>query len=271
MIEPQPAAFDAFAQTYDATFSDTLLGRLLRQRVWRALQAAFPPGSHVLEIACGTGRDAAWLAQQGVRITATDGSQQMIEAARATASQAGVAHNVETRIQTLQELAQATWPDPPPFDGAFSNFGGLNTVADLRPLARSLAQAVRSGGRLVLAPMGPFCPWEILWHLAHRQPVVAWRRFKPPASAVIGSQTIPIWYPGLRRLKRQFAPWFRLESTRSLGLFLPPSYLGHLVERHPHIASQLNWLEQRLAPLTRSWGDHYLSVLVRTSTPSNRS
>ena len=70
-----PSAFDAFASTYDTDFTHTHLGQLLRQRVWRVLAQQFHAGQHILELTCGTGEDAVWLAQQGANVTATDEGQ----------------------------------------------------------------------------------------------------------------------------------------------------------------------------------------------------
>lgn len=271
MSQPHPQAFDALAQAYDHDFSETTLGRLLRRRVWRVLRGQFPPESRVLELACGTGLDALWLAQNGVYVTATDGAKAMVQVARSRIAAGGMEHQVTVSQRSLQDVAGAQWPVPAPYDGAFSNFGGLNTLPAWSPLARSLAGAIREGGRLVLVPMGPFCPWEIAWYLAHGQAALALRRFNQPAKARIAQATIPVWYPSLRRLKRALWPWFRHRATRSLGLLLPPSYLGHLVERRTTLFRLLDRLEALTARFTGSWGDHYIACFERTRTPAKRS
>src|SRR5262249_13745568 len=69
-----PAAFDAVAHRYDAEFSDRWLGETLRRQVWRELAPLVKPGSHVLDLGCGTGEDAVWLAGRGARVCATDAS-----------------------------------------------------------------------------------------------------------------------------------------------------------------------------------------------------
>ena len=53
--------------------------------MWRWLDTAFQPGEQVLELSCGTGEDALHLAEQGVRILATDPSAGMLEVARKVA------------------------------------------------------------------------------------------------------------------------------------------------------------------------------------------
>jgi SAM-dependent methyltransferase len=218
-----PTAFDAFAGDYDDNFTHSGLGRLLRPRVWATLAQYFTPGQRVLELACGTGEDALWLARQGIRVTATDGSAEMVRVAQAKTAAAGVA----VEQLSLQQLMAGQRPlnqnslggdrssptgstslggglRPPPgrstkvasrFDGAYSNFGGLNTINAWPLLAKRLADLIKPGGTLILVPMGPFCPWEIAWYVAHGQPKVAFRRFGGSAPAKIGERVIPIWYP----------------------------------------------------------------------------
>ena len=59
--------------TTTAVFTESRLGELLRQAVWRRLDDVFRPGDRVLELDCGTGEDAVHLARRGVRVLATDG------------------------------------------------------------------------------------------------------------------------------------------------------------------------------------------------------
>ncbi len=116
----------------------------------------------------------------------------------------------------------------------------------------------------MLVPMGPFCPWEIGWYLAHGQPRQAFRRFSQNgAPAKIGAAVIPIWYPSAGRLRADFAPWFTHQETHSLELWLPPSYLDHFVNRWPGLFRRLNRFEKATARLTGGWGDHYVIVFKR--------
>lgn len=271
------AAFDAFADSYDTAFTNTRLGQMLRPRVWQLLAEQFQPGQHVLELACGTGEDAVWLAEQGIQVTATDGSPKMVEQTTTKAQKAGVSERVTAVPLSLQDLSSSSLSSSSRplrlgdfalnlrFDGVFSNFGGLSTIGAWRPLASTLAQLIRPGGKAIFVPMGPFCPWEIGWYLLHGQVRHTFRRFGRSAPAQIGDTTIAVYYPSAGRLRRDFAPWFRHVQTQSLGLWLPPSYLEHLVQRWPGLFAHLNRLEQATARLTPGWGDHYILVLERTS------
>ena len=263
-ISQHPTAFDALAAGYDDSFTNSALGQLLRPRVWRKLAQYFQPGQHVLELACGTGEDAVWLAGQGVTVTATDGAAQMVRVAQAKVEARQYANRVLTKQLSLQQISQGEALGGAPFDGVYSNFGGLNTINTWAALASSLAQLVKPGGMAILVVMGPLCPWEMIWHAAHGHFKTAFRRLDGAASATIGQAFIPIWYPSARQLRTAFAPNFQHLSTESLGLWLPPSYLDHLVKRWPHLFHDLNRFEQFTARFTTGWGDHYMLTLQRS-------
>ncbi|MBI1880358.1 MAG: methyltransferase domain-containing protein [Chloroflexi bacterium] len=273
-----PTAFDAFAEVYDDGFTHSTLGQLLRPRVWEKLAQHFTAGQHILELTCGTGEDALWLAQRGVHVTATDGSAEMVKKAEAKAEAVGVRRrgeeargrgSVEVEQISLQEVVEGYFGGRQSvvggrFDGVFSNFGGLNTIGEWRALAEALAKMIKPGGKVILVPLGPMCPWEVIWYLAHGQPKMAFRRWaRKGASAKIGDALIPIWYPSAGRLRTDFAPWFSHVETQSLELWLPPSYLDHFVNKWPGFFVRLNQFEKATACLTSGWGDHYIIVFKR--------
>lgn len=261
--------FDAAASGYDAAFTDRPLGRWLRAIVWQRLERNFSAGQQVLELGCGTGEDAVWLARRGILVTATDASTAMLESTRLKAEQAGVGERVITHQLDLASLAhaEAAWTkETGGYDGAFSNFGPLNCVEDRRGLADGLAGIVRPGGRVVLVVMGPLCPWEVVWHLLRGKPRAAIRRFRSGKQArVAQDRTLRVWYPSHRRLAREFAPYFKPIEFAGVGLLLPHSEMWRLVERAPHFFSRLAELDRQLAG-TFPWrwaNDHYLLVLER--------
>jgi hypothetical protein len=197
-----------------------------------------------------------------VRVTATDGSAEMVRVAQTKAEAQGCSAQVAVEQVSLQEVVGGYFKQT--FTGVYSNFGGLNTIGAWQPLAEALAKIVPPGGKVILVPMGPFCPWEIGWYLLHGQPKTAFRRFRSQTMATIGQTTIPIWYPSAKRLSTDFAPWFRHLHTESLELWLPPSYLDHLVKRWPKLFAKLSQFEQVTARMTQGWGDHYLIIFERT-------
>ena len=66
-----------------------------------------PPG-RALDLACGTGRNALWLAQRGWNVTAVDNSPTAIETLRGSAVQLGVA--IDARVVDLETSEFAIAP-----------------------------------------------------------------------------------------------------------------------------------------------------------------
>ncbi len=246
--------FDTIAQDYDRTFSSSAIGTRMRAAAWRRLDAAFRPGERVLELNCGTGEDAIHLAERGVRVLATDVSPAMVELTRAKAERAGLAGLVECRCLAIEQLGDLR---AGPFDGAVSNFGGLNCVTDLPAAGRALAAAVRPGGRVLLGVMGPLVPWEMAWFVAHGEPRKALRRLRPGGTPWRG---LTVRYPSIRRLRRALAGDFSVRRVAAIGALVPPTFAEAWASRHPRLLDALDRWErrwERIPPLP--WlADHYL-------------
>jgi SAM-dependent methyltransferase len=252
-------AFDRLAAEYDAGFTRTDLGSRLRRAVWNRLDVLFSPGDRILELACGTGEDAVHLGGRGVRVLATDASAEMVRVAGEKMERAGLSGTVEVRRLAVEELAGL---DEPLFDGALSDFGGLNCVADFSAVGRSLTARLRPGAVAVLCVMGPLVPWEWGWFLGHGQPGKAFRRFTPGGVEWRG---LRVRYPSIRSLRRALAPGFRVRRVAALGAFLPPSYAESWAGRHPRLIARLDRWERRLEtfPPLPWLADHYLMELER--------
>jgi ubiquinone/menaquinone biosynthesis C-methylase UbiE len=249
-------AFNAIAAEYDRVFTDTLIGRAQRRAVWEMADRVFQPGQQILEINCGTGFDALHFAQRGVRVHACDASSAMVEIARGRARQAGTTVEIERRA--IEELGQLRGA----YDGVFSNFGGLNCVADLSGFASVSRELIRPGGSAVLCYMGPFCAWETLWYLARLQPRKAARRWtRHTVRARIGhGQEFRIRYPGVRHLATELAPDFRLMSWRGVGIVVPPSYAERFAASHERSLKVAARIDRVVGgwPFFRGMGDHVL-------------
>jgi ubiquinone/menaquinone biosynthesis C-methylase UbiE len=253
------AAFDALAADYDAQFSCSRIGRLMRQAVWRRLDQRFPPHTRVLELNCGTGEDALYLGQRGVQVLATDASPQMLEITRQKVAQKGLQALVQVRQLALESLHEL---QEPLFDGALSNFGGLNCIADWAALGRKLAVVLRPGAYTMLCVMGPIVPWERGWFLCHGAVDKAFRRLRPGGVPWWG---LTIRYPSIATLQRAFRPYFQHRRVSAVGALLPPPYTEPWIGQYPHWLERLDRWERRLEawPLLPWLADHYLLELQR--------
>ena len=262
------APFDAVAASYDETFTLSKIGQAQRAAVWHELERAFCAGDRTLEIGCGTGIDACFLAQRGVRVVACDPSSRMIDMATRRIQQSGLQELVQPRQVGAENLA-SLWSSEK-FDGAFSNFGALNCVEDLRKLAIDLARLLKPGATVLLCWMGPYCIWEMIWYAAHGNRDKAFRRFRQAglAARIANDAFVHVHYPSVRLLTQAFAPEFRVKSVRGIGIAVPPSYLEPWAQRHPQLLQICERFDSWLGscPGIRSLGDHVLVRLQREQT-----
>lgn len=266
-VQARAAAFDDVAATYDSNFSRTTIGLCLREFVWSRLTPFVRPGMRALDLGCGTGEDALWLARSGCQVTAADASTAMLEQVAAKTARL----NLERQVQTIQ-LDLNTTADPAltfaePFDLVVSNFGAINCLDDLTLLRHKLSAWVKPDGVLALVFMGRFCAWETAYYLTRLDRRAA-RRWWGRAKTTVGGETISINYWSKREVVCALRPSFNPLDGCGVGTCLPPSYLFHWLERRPKLFRTLARWESRTSgvwPLSRV-GDHMLVILRRAGT-----
>jgi ubiquinone/menaquinone biosynthesis C-methylase UbiE len=256
-------AFDRLAADYDSLFTFSSIGRSQRDAVWRHVQAVFSPGSHILELNCGTGQDALFMARAGMSVTACDASAGMIEQARKRV--AAEAPDARVRFVELPTEEVGRLPGAMRFDGVFSNFSGLNCVQDLKRVAQQIAACLRPGAPLLLCFSTRYCVWEMVYFLLHGRPRKAFRRWGGVSEARIGELRFPVYYPSLARLRGTFAPEFRLVFASGIGITVPPSYLEPWIARHPWLLRKMEALDHAVRGwfILRTCGDHMLLHLEK--------
>jgi ubiquinone/menaquinone biosynthesis C-methylase UbiE len=269
--QPQiyPAPFDAIAARYDETFTSSKIGQAQRASVWSELAKTFRPGDRALEIGCGTGIDASFLAARGVQVVACDSSSQMIAVATRRILENGQQELVRPLVLRAEGIA--TLPSDELFDGAFSNFGALNCVEDLQQFVRDLARLLKPGATALLCWMGPCCLWEMAWYLTHGNAGKAFRRMNNEegvTARIADGAFVRVHYPSVRLLARTFGPEFRMQSFKGIGVAVPPSYLEELAQRHPRLLQLCeradSWMGR--CPGIRALADHVLLRFQRTAS-----
>lgn len=165
--------YDAMADEYDWLFSDHDMrqGVAINLPATAHLLSTFPPGSSVLDAACGTGVDAAVLARRGHRVWAADASSAMVSKAQSRFAQEGLDVTV----------VQAEWAKLPAsmrerFDIALCIGNSLVHAQSREGTVRALqglAGVLRPNGRLVVDSRN----WEKLHRerrtvLVHHRPNV---------------------------------------------------------------------------------------------------
>ena len=103
------------------------------------------PAGRALDLACGPGRHAIWLAQRGWRVDAVDGSEAAIALLLANAERYGCRDRLEPHLADLEA-------DPPPFTIARASYDLIVDCYFLhRPLFEGIRNGVRPGGLFVAA------------------------------------------------------------------------------------------------------------------------
>ena len=246
-IPMSAAAFDRIAEQYDRLWTGSAVGRLQREAVWRAVDPLFRPGDSILDLGCGTGEDALHLMAAGVNVQGIDASPAMVQIARS--------RGVNARTLPIESLDQLEGK----FDGALSNFGPLNCVPQLEPVARALGHLIRRGGRIALCLMGRCCLWETAYLLCHGAWGKAFRRLhRAGAPSSIG---VRVFYPSLHEVIHAFRRQFQLACWYGIGVTVPPSYV-HMQERVLRCAAAVDRRIWRM-PLVRAIADHRLLVFTR--------
>jgi SAM-dependent methyltransferase len=262
-LQETRCAFDSAAADYDGPLGNNALIQRMRSAMWRTLGKLFLPGSRLLDLGCGTGIDAVYLAACGYEIVAIDWSPRMVERTRTRIADAGLQGRVLAQAIGVHELDQLRGQT---FDGIYSDLGPLNCAPDLRATSHACAALLKPGGKLVASVIGRVCPWEWTYYaLCGDWDRARVRRARQAVPVNLNRHTVWTRYYSPREFYRAFAHEFELTHYCALGLFLPPPYLIRWYERGRAVLATLGWLDDHLGgwPLLRNVGDHFLMVLTR--------
>jgi len=247
--------WDTAAETYVQDFTGTGIGETRRQAVWRRLDKLFFPGQKLLELNCGTGIDAVHLAHKGMQLVACDISSRMIDLARQLATSTGTRQLIDFRVLPNEEIGSLTGENV--FDGAFSNFCGLNCVEDLPAVVRELTRLVKPGAPVLLCMIGRFVPWEIMWFMAHGKPGKALRRLRGSNFRPSDPGTVRIQRPSVSEIARIMSPAFSLKRWSGVGITVPPTYTENRMQHFPRMIQGLAGIDRLIEdlPLFRRMAD----------------
>ena len=143
-----------------------------RDRVWSGrVNAAFAeivdplkPGT-ALDLGCGEGGDAMWLAEHGWRVVAVDISETALKRAAEDADARGVGDRIEFRAHDLSK----GFPEGA-FDLVSAQFLHSTLPLDRTRIFRRAADVIRPGGLLLIVDHGGAPPWASKLHHHHEFP-----------------------------------------------------------------------------------------------------
>lgn len=261
-------AFDRLAPKYDA-IADGELFRLMRRQTHRVFMRWFHAGHRVLEIGCGTGLDTAFLASRGVRVVACDPSEAMVgrtlsrlaseDATDLTTVMPCGLQNLEMFLEALDELG--------PFDGIISNFGALNCVECLEPLADIAAKSLRPGGAVLLGLMGRHCAAEAIYFtFSGRRDQIRRRHADDAVRVPVAGVDVPTYFHRTSDVVKTLSRAVELKAIAGIGVTLPPPYLEPSWQTLPPLVrTSLAGMDAMLAswPPFNRLADHVLLQFVR--------
>ncbi len=259
-IQDARRAFSAQAPHFDSYEKGNVILQWMRRQVYTHLEEFLIPGDSIFEINAGTGIDAVYFAGRGHTVFAIDVAEGMLRELEQKTRSCHLEDKIHfercsfTDIETLPERQ---------FDHVFSNFGGLNCIADLRAVTEKLPRFLKPGSMVTFVMMPQICPWEI-FHIVTGNSKLAFRRFsKNGTPAHIEGYRIFTYYFSPRQVIRSFGPNFRRVKLRGLAAFSPPPYMADFADRHPVLYRILSGLDERLSTLPPSnrWADHFIVTM----------
>lgn len=257
------AAFSKQSVIFDELERENPIVLELRRRIRRHVLSLMRPEETLLELNAGTGLDAVEFARRGIRVTATDIADGMIEQMRLKAQQYALGEYL--RVQqcsfiSLEDLADKEHDSAIAFDHIFSNFGGLNCAEDLALVIQSLKPLLKPQGTVTLVIMPPVCPWEIFSILKGNRR--AFRRLKRGGTmAHVEGEYFRVWYYSPRYVERAFGDGFERIQLEGLASIAPPPHAAEqFAKRFRRGYAMLARMDEGLSrlPMFRSCADHFL-------------
>lgn len=273
MLQPLPssdpqlknvdAAFSAQAPLFDEYDKHNAILQWMREQVYRHLAEYLLPGESILDISAGTGIDAAHFARLGHPVFAVDIAKGMVREIERKVEAMGLSAFVEVQQRSFTDVASLA---PKKFQHVLSNFGGLNCVSDLRPVAQQLTEILHPGATVTLVMMPRVCPWEML-HALKGNFRLAFRRFRRNGTiARVEGHSFLTTYHSPSSVIRSFGPRFKVKKLRGLASLSPPPYMETIPDRFPRFYKTLTAIDGSVStflPFNR-WADHFILTLSFT-------
>jgi len=259
-------SFDISASLYDDVFTNSHIGKLQRKLVHDFLINVLPKDQrlHILEINCGTGHDALWLANKGHHIIATDISSEMIRIAKSKATLNP--NNLEFCQLDINKLGETHFDHS--FDIIFSDFGGLNCLSPIQIDNFFIAaeKKLKPNGKIISIIMPKHCLLENSYFIIKGDFKKAFRRNTEKAvSANVEGTNVDTWYYNPKNITKASNTFFTINNVLPIGFLIPPSYLEPFFKnklRLLKILQNIDMFFRRFSFLSK-YSDHYLISLSK--------
>lgn len=220
------AFYDKTAEEYNGQMEMSSLQKRIRQSFQQKLLKHFKEGDTILDLGCGTGIDAVFAAQHGIRVVGVEFSAGMLEKARHLVRAAEVEDRVELIQMTIESLHDL---DRGPFDGVISNFCCLNHVENLQAVANHLPTILKPSAKCIFTLFNPGCLVESIQKLREGAVRAAVRKLTNRAKLY----PAPLFLYSSRKAAAMFAPFFQRIELTAFGMFVLDDGLRRTAVQHP--------------------------------------
>lgn len=236
----------------------------MRKQVRKHAMSFLNPGDKLLELNSGTGTDAVYFAQKGILVHSTDISNGMIEQIEKKVNDHNLSHKISYEQCSYTELNKIKNNK---FDFIFSNFGGLNCVADLSEATKFFPSLLNEEGKVCLVIMPPICPWELV-NIFKGKIKFAFRRLKTSGTpAHIEGIHFTTHYFNSKNIMKALGDKFILVKLEGLAVFTPNPQMEKFQKKFPRLTQLLNKLDESLSgyfPFNKI-GDHIILTALYSS------
>lgn len=256
-------AFDTVAQSYDASFTHSVIGIAQRNVVWSYLESALSLNDelNILELNCGTGADALWFAKKGHKVLATDISESMLDIVQQKIDVEDLSSRIQTLKLDITKIRDKHFSER--FDLIFSNFGGMNCISpiEIGQLTTELTRLLNVNGKLIMVIMPRYCLWETSYFLTKLNFKKAFRRYSDDGTiAKLNGLEFRTFYYTPNQMKKIFGKYFDVINIKPVGFFIPPSYLEKFFAPKVKTFNLLKTMEKIFSnqSILAGFSDHYL-------------
>ncbi|MES2133980.1 MAG: class I SAM-dependent methyltransferase [Bacteroidota bacterium] len=233
-------AFSAQSPKFD-TITNTNPMEVMYRTITRAHVLNYVKAEqHMLELNCGTGLDAFFFAEAGLKVHATDNADGMLEQLALKLATSPL-KNVTYEKCSFNELDQLKTTQQ--FDHAFSNFGGLNCAGDIQAVVKQLDAHMKPGGMAHFVFIAPVCLWEWATIFKGKYKFAFRRLTKKGLRSHLEGHYFDTYYYSPNTIKNAFGNHYELVQLRSLGCFMPPTFNDYFPAKYPKIFNALKKME----------------------------
>jgi 2-polyprenyl-3-methyl-5-hydroxy-6-metoxy-1,4-benzoquinol methylase len=260
MPDPSIASigYNKVASAYNSHLADD---QWIRSLLWSEYLAHFKSGDHILDIGCGTGIDAIFLAQHRMHVTGIDVSSGMIAQSRSEIESSNLTDYIDFKVLDADCISSLS---PTKFDGIISAFAGINMVTDIRSFGDNAADLLKPNGHMILHVLN----WSSMWKriaMAFNGESKKLKSIRSTKKKIIPVGDTPIehyFYTPEELYNNYLASKFKLLSGYSLVYLLPRKVISFLPRS---LKQSYGFFEKKIGSYKPFlyWGEFFVLKLIK--------